>query len=169
MSASANIALMLDGPAYHAPDVPAFVVGDRPTLSFRQLADRVSRRAAGFRDAGLTPGQRVAFYGGNSQAYLELMLAVWQAGGVVVPLSSRLNQEEVRQLVTASHARAVVTDQAALSEGAPWPSCSPLVIGSAQERRLAERPPMAPVKRSSADDAWISIPPGPRVSRRAPD
>jgi long-chain acyl-CoA synthetase len=152
MSTSANIALILDGPSHHAPDVPAFVVGERSALTFRQLADQVSRRAAGFRNAGLAPGQRVAFYAGNSQAYLELMLAVWHAGGVVVPLSSRLHLEEMRQLLAASHARAVVTDQADLAGEA---SCSPLVIGSAQERRLAESQPIAPVKRSSSDDAWI--------------
>ena len=53
------------------------------------MHDRVARLAAGLTTLGLKRGDRVAPIALNSDRYLELYLAVWWAGGVIVPGNTR--------------------------------------------------------------------------------
>lgn len=58
------------------------------------LADRVARRAASLRAAGIRPGDRVAVLAANVPEHLEALFAVVWAGGVLVPLNTRLAAAE---------------------------------------------------------------------------
>ncbi len=100
MSRSANLALLLDGPARSSPGAPAVLLGDRPVRTWGALADAVARRAGALRTAlGVRSGDCVAVVAGNCPEYLELLLAIWHAGAVAVPVSSRLHAREVAGLL----------------------------------------------------------------------
>ncbi|MEA2665074.1 MAG: fatty-acyl-CoA synthase [Candidatus Eremiobacteraeota bacterium] len=72
-------------------------------------ANRVARR---FTEAGLEPGQRVAAYGRNSDAYLVTWLACLRAGLVHVPVNYALTAGELGYIVRQSGASALVCDAA---------------------------------------------------------
>jgi long-chain acyl-CoA synthetase len=57
--------------------------------TYTELADQLRAGAARLAQAGLKPGDRVAMLAPNSPELAIGMLAVWQAGGVLVPLDLR--------------------------------------------------------------------------------
>src|SRR5262245_28149688 len=71
------------------PDRVAVVNGER-RLTYGELGDRVRRLAGALRAAGLQPGDRVAYLCPNTPAMLEGAMAVPAAGGVIVPINTRL-------------------------------------------------------------------------------
>ena len=103
----ANVAGLLDGPARWAADRPAVVLGDELVRTYAQLGDAVARRAGALRERlGVAPGDAVALYAANCPEYLEILVSIWHAGGVAVPISSRLHAREAAELLDASRARA---------------------------------------------------------------
>ncbi|MEH6651732.1 MAG: fatty acyl-CoA synthetase [Motiliproteus sp.] len=80
--------------------------------SYRQLDDAVNRVANALIDAGLQPGDRVAAYGKNSDAYLFLWLACTRAGLIHVPINFALVQDELSYIFNQSGARAIFCDDA---------------------------------------------------------
>lgn len=87
---------------------PALMFGDRSwTFTALDLAvDRVARR---FADRGLVPGDRVAAYGRNSDAYLIAFLACARAGLIHVPVNYALTGAELGYILEQSGARAVLS------------------------------------------------------------
>jgi long-chain acyl-CoA synthetase len=83
-----------------APDVaaPASIFDGR-TRSWGELMDRAARLAAGLRDLGVGPGDRVAVLAANSDRYMELYLAIPWAGAVIAPLNPRWSAEENRYAI----------------------------------------------------------------------
>jgi acyl-CoA synthetase (AMP-forming)/AMP-acid ligase II len=78
------------------PDEMAIVfpkTGVRRT--YRELADRVQRLAAGLRDRGLTAGDRIALISGSRPAIVELLLASARLGVVTVPLNTDHSEAEL--------------------------------------------------------------------------
>ncbi|MDR3539082.1 MAG: fatty acyl-CoA synthetase [Acetobacteraceae bacterium] len=89
-------------------DAIALVFGDQ-RWSFADLdaaADRIARR---FADLGLRPGDRVAAYGRNSDAYFIAWLGCVRGGFVHVPVNYALTGEELAYIVRQSGARLVLT------------------------------------------------------------
>ncbi|NLU65400.1 acyl-CoA synthetase [Rhodococcus sp. HNM0563] len=82
------------------------------TVTYRELDDAVSRAAAHLLSFGLGPGDRVAAYGTNSDAYVIGYLAVARAGLVHVPINYALRGEELVYLLGQSGARAILVDPA---------------------------------------------------------
>ena len=82
------------------------------TLTWSALRDRVARLAGGLSHIGVKPGDRVALLGFNSAAYLEAMFAVPWAGGIVVPLNTRLAPAELAYQIADSGALVVLADEA---------------------------------------------------------
>ena len=85
--------------------------GDR-ALSYRELDEAVTRAAAALLGLGLTPGDRVAAYGTNSDAYVIGYLAAARAGLVHVPINYALTGDELSYLLAQSGARAALVDPA---------------------------------------------------------
>lgn len=77
--------------------------GRRITWSLTE--DRVRRIAAVLRNLGLEPGDRVAILAGNCDAYFQLIFAIPWAGGVAVPLNTRLGLEEMVHCLDDSGSR----------------------------------------------------------------
>ncbi|MBB5749226.1 fatty acyl-CoA synthetase [Micrococcus sp. TA1] len=80
--------------------------------SYRDLGAAVDRVGHRLRDLGLAPGDRVAAYGVNSDAYLVLFLACAQAGVVHVPVNFALKGGELAYILEDSGARVIVADNA---------------------------------------------------------
>ena len=153
----ANVAGLLDGPGRWAAERPAVLAGDALVHTWAGLAGAVACRAGGLRALGVAPGDRVALFAGNWPGYLEALFAVWHAGAVVVPLSSRLHPREAAELLGAAGARACfatpeLADGLAACAGAAVPM---IVAGEAEDRALLAAEPIAPVARDPGDDAWI--------------
>jgi acyl-CoA synthetase (AMP-forming)/AMP-acid ligase II len=93
------------------PDRVAFVWGD-DARTFREVDARVNRLARGLAARGVTQGDRVAVFMGNSIEMVEAVFAGWRLGAVVVPVNFRLVAPEVEYVLADSGARAIVVDQA---------------------------------------------------------
>ena len=91
------------------PGKTAVIDGDR-RLTYREFAAAVTRTAHALRAAGLTQGARAAFLGTNSAELLIAHYAVPLAGGVLVPLNTRLSPPEVAYICNHSGATLLFGD-----------------------------------------------------------
>lgn len=89
------------------PDRVALAMGQE-SITFRELAERVSRRASGLRSLGIEKGDRVAVLMRNSPAYVELLYAVTQIGAVLTPLNELLIARELAAILRHADAAALV-------------------------------------------------------------
>lgn len=97
--------------ARRTPDRAALVFGDR-TWTYRELDDAVSRTAAHLLQLGVSPGDRVATYGKNSDAYVLAFLGCSRAGAIHVPINFALTGEELSYLITQSGSSVLYVDPA---------------------------------------------------------
>jgi acyl-CoA synthetase (AMP-forming)/AMP-acid ligase II len=106
------------------PDAPATVFGDR-VRTYRQQADRVARLAGALRQLGVGDGERVGILAHNSDRFIEYLLAVLWANGVLSPVNSRWSTPEMRYSLRESETSILLVDDAfagqvpALVEGYP--------------------------------------------------
>ncbi|KAD3514865.1 AMP-binding protein [Arthrobacter yangruifuii] len=91
------------------PDKTAVIDGERQ-LTYREFAAAVTRTAHALRASGLTEGARAAFLGTNSAELLIAHYAVPLAGGVLVPLNTRLSPPEVAYICNHSGAALLFGD-----------------------------------------------------------
>jgi o-succinylbenzoate---CoA ligase len=75
-------------------DQPA-VITDAATLSYEELARRASGLVEALKARGLSHGDRVGLLAGNTIEFVVAVHAVPMAGGVLVPLNSRLTTEDL--------------------------------------------------------------------------
>ncbi len=85
-------------------DRPALTFGNR-VWSFNALDRAASRLARHFADRGLRPGDRIAAYGRNSDAFFVAWLGCARGGFVHVPVNYALTGEELSYIVRQSGAR----------------------------------------------------------------
>jgi long-chain acyl-CoA synthetase len=76
-----------------------------------EFYDRVHRRAAFLRAAGIEKGDRLAVWMLNSHDYLELYFATAIAGIAIVPINTRWNAADVHFTLADSEAKALVVDE----------------------------------------------------------
>ncbi|MBI4517111.1 MAG: fatty acid--CoA ligase family protein [Deltaproteobacteria bacterium] len=79
------------------------------TLTFTQLAGEALRAARAFCAAGLEPGDRVAIWAPNIHEWIIAALGLQSAGGVLVPLNTRLKGGEAGYILDKSGARLLCT------------------------------------------------------------
>lgn len=152
----ANLAGLLDGPARHCGEKGALLVGERVERTWAQFAEAVARRAEGLVERhGVGPGDAVAIFAANHPAYLETLFAIWHAGGVAVPISSRLHAREAADIVERGHARLCFASDD-VAEGLIAEVEVPVpVFGSDEDASLLEFEPVSARPRLPSDDAWI--------------
>ncbi|WP_030419177.1 acyl-CoA synthetase [Streptomyces sp. SCSIO 75703] len=80
--------------------------------TYEELDAAVSRAATVLRGRGLSPGDRVAAYGHNSDAYLIAFLACARAGLVHVPVNQNLTGDDLAHILGQSGSSLVLTDPA---------------------------------------------------------
>jgi long-chain acyl-CoA synthetase len=102
-----KIGALLSQRALRHPERTAVILGER-RLSFQDLDTRSQRLANALMAHGLTPGDRVVLYIGNSVELVEAIAAVWKAGGVVVPVTTWLVGPELAFMVADCRPFAVI-------------------------------------------------------------
>ena len=100
---SFNLATILTETALTAPDAPACRFAGT-TTTYAELDEQSGRVAAGFRSAGLSPGQVVALQLSNIQPFLIAYFGALKAGLVVLPLNPLLVAPELEYHLTDSGA-----------------------------------------------------------------
>ncbi|MCW2577095.1 MAG: putative fatty-acid--CoA ligase, partial [Modestobacter sp.] len=114
-----NVVVLLRETVERFPDRTAVIELDGPSVTYAELWERAGRVAGGLRDAGVRPGDRVAVRLGNG---LDWLLAFWGthlAGGIVVPLNTRLAEAEVEFILGDCGAAHVVRPGEPLPDGEP--------------------------------------------------
>jgi len=87
----------------------ATIDGER-SHTWAEFADRISRLAGALRRIGFEDGDRVAILAHNSDRYLECYFGVPYAGGVIVPLNTRLASAELIYSLNDSGAKVLIVD-----------------------------------------------------------
>ncbi|NWF25431.1 acyl-CoA synthetase [Streptomyces sp. PKU-EA00015] len=116
------------------------------TWTYAELDAAVSTAAAVLAGHGLRPGDRVATYGHNSDAYLIAFLACARAGLVHVPVNQNLTGDDLAYIVRQSGSSLVLAD----------PDLAP---------RLPAGPPVRPLR--DADNSLLAELAEPRPYRHA--
>lgn len=90
--------------AHHQPTTPAVLFEGR-TMTYEQLHRESNRIAHALQAAGLTPGDRVAYLGKESEHYYEILFGCAKSGTVLVPVNWRLTAPEVSHILRDSETR----------------------------------------------------------------
>ena len=95
--------------AVTTPDAVAYVMaGTGESVTYAELDDRANRLARVFRDAGLQPGDHMAFCLENHPQFLAIAWGAHYAGLYYTAISSRLTPEEAAYIIGDCGARAVI-------------------------------------------------------------
>ncbi len=104
-----TIPAVLAAAALESPDQPAIEGEDGVRLSFAQLLAACRRAAAAFIAFGLNPGDRFAIWAPNSTEWILATVGGQMAGGILVPLNTRLKGREAAYILNRSGARLLFT------------------------------------------------------------
>jgi long-chain acyl-CoA synthetase len=96
--------------------VPAAPDGAFAPLSYDRMRRVVRRLAAGFREFGVAPGDRVALFADTRMEWAQTDFAVLAAGGAVTTVYSSATDDQLRHLLSDSGAVGVVAEDAAAVE-----------------------------------------------------
>jgi acyl-CoA synthetase (AMP-forming)/AMP-acid ligase II len=158
-----SIAAMVADAVTRNGDGEALVCGD-VRLTWRELAQRAARIAAGFEKLGLQRGDRVAILLGNRTEFVLTMLGAAHAGLVTVLLSTRQQKPEIAYVLADCGARLLVHEAALadrLPDAAEIPDVAHRIAVDDDPIRsrfpeLADNAPMtAPVEVGEEDTAMI--------------
>ena len=108
MSEDANVVERLRRSAGRVPDRPALIVPEGGCLTFGALWDRVGRAAAGFRRAGVQPGDRVICMLPMSAELYVVLLGLLHAGGVAVFVDPWVGMRQVAAFAAFAEPRGFV-------------------------------------------------------------
>jgi long-chain acyl-CoA synthetase len=98
----------------------AVVELDGPRLTYRELWDAAARVAGGLRDNGVAPGDRVAIRFGNGVDWVLAFFGIQLAGGIAVPVNTRLAEPEIAYVLADSGAKMTLGPRDALPAGRPY-------------------------------------------------
>jgi acyl-coenzyme A synthetase/AMP-(fatty) acid ligase len=101
--------VLAGGLAAVGPDKPAVVKGGE-SVSYGDLAVRVSRFAAALREAGMKPGDRVAMLMLDHADLVSVYLAIIAAGGVAITVSTRATSDDLRHMLAIVRPFAVIAE-----------------------------------------------------------
>ena len=152
-----NIAAFMVRAAQGWADRPAVAIGQTAIFSYGELARRVAALAGGLRRRyGIEPGARVAIFSKNCPEYLELLYAVWHAGGIVVPINAKLHGKECGYILAHSGASLCFVAPGAADDLAAFAGAAQIVpIGGAAYHSLIEAPGARMAAVAADDPAWI--------------
>lgn len=85
------------------------ITGASGELTYAGLYDRVCRTAAGLRDLGLRPEQRLLMFMADSPDFVTVYLAALRVGAIPVPVSTMLRADGLAELLRDSRARFLAT------------------------------------------------------------
>jgi long-chain acyl-CoA synthetase len=109
-SVNRNLARLAEDALARLGDHPALVF-EGTTFSSAELHARSCRAAAGLRELGVQPGDRVAVLMANSPEVLIAYNALWRAGAVITPVVFLMAAEELQHILRDSGAVAIITSE----------------------------------------------------------
>ena len=80
------------------------------SFTWEQSLERISKLAAGIKDMGIDIQDRVAILAHNSDRYFEIIYSVSWAGGVFVPINTRLAPPEIQFWINDSESKIIFVD-----------------------------------------------------------
>ncbi|HKR68251.1 MAG TPA: AMP-binding protein [Streptosporangiaceae bacterium] len=122
---------MLSESVHADPHAEALVQVGGERITYTQLWDRAARVAGGLREAGISPGDRVAIRLPNSIDWVVAFFGGLMAGAVVVPVNTRLTDPEAAYIIGDSGSSYV------FAAGSPLPDAGPLVHEGARRSDVA--------------------------------
>jgi acyl-coenzyme A synthetase/AMP-(fatty) acid ligase len=150
--------VLAGGLAVAGPDKPAIVGGDG-SVTYGELAVRVSRFAAALRYAGMKPGDRVAMLMLDHPDLVALYLAVIAAGGIAITVSTRATSDDLRHILAIARPFAVATESDLVpAVAAAMPPGAKLLLRERHLQSWAQRPEteLVPCARRPDDPAyWV--------------
>ena len=87
------------------------VVCGNERFTYAQFADRAARLGGALKNAGVEPGDRVAFLSLNCHRLLEAYYGVLEAGAVLLPLNVRLAAHELAYILNDSRAKVLFLEE----------------------------------------------------------
>ncbi len=93
----------------HEQDRPA-LIDEAGGRTFGELNTRANRLIHALRGIGLTAGDVIAIYAGNSAEYYEIMVAAGHAGILYVPVNWHFTPEELAYVIDNSEAKVLFAD-----------------------------------------------------------
>ncbi len=101
--------------AERQPDALAVTDGST-ALTYRELVDAAGRLAAVLTARGIGPGSAVGLLCARSTRLVVAQLAIWRAGGHVLPLDPAYPRPRIAEMTSDAGARLVLGDKALLAE-----------------------------------------------------
>jgi acyl-CoA synthetase (AMP-forming)/AMP-acid ligase II len=155
-----NLAQWLTRSARRSPGAPALLSGDRVVADYAAFARRVASLAGALRHRfRIGPDTRAAIVMPNRLDYLELMYAVWFAGGTVVPINSRLHAKEAAWIIEDAEAKIAFVADAAANELARLIESRVAAVIAVESKEYAAlhaaEPLTSPLERGRDDLAWL--------------
>lgn len=97
--------------AEHTPEAVA-VEHNGARLSYAELKQQSLEIGYGLRQSGLNAGETVGIFQHRSLMTLPLMLGIWEAGGIVVPINPTMPAKMLERLIQDSAPKIIVADGA---------------------------------------------------------
>ena len=104
----ASIPVLVEQAADRLSEHPALVSGEQ-RLTYGELGASVRTFAAALVRSGIEPGDRVAVWAPNSGEWVVAFLGLLAAGATLVPVNTRFKGREAYEVLSRSHAKALVT------------------------------------------------------------
>jgi benzoate-CoA ligase family protein len=105
------------------------LTGPGGVVSYAHLYDQVCRTAAGMREIGLRPEQRVLMVMADSPQFVIVYLAAMRVGAVPVPVSTMLHAEGIAELLRDSRASFLAVSREFAAAGVTAAAAAPEVSG----------------------------------------
>jgi long-chain acyl-CoA synthetase len=103
-----NLARIVEHSALYFPDHPA-ISGTESELSYRALNERANQVATALISLGIQPGDRVALCAPNAIEWVIFYFGVIKAGAIAVSVSSQVASHELKQMITDSRPKCILT------------------------------------------------------------
>ena len=116
----ASLVAMLDASVRAAPQAEALVEVGGDRISYRQMWDRAARVAGGLREAGVSPGDRVAIRLPNSIDWMLAFAGIQLAGAIAVPVNTRFTDAEAAYVMDDSGSGVRLEPGSPLPDGPPF-------------------------------------------------
>ena len=140
-------------------DLPAFSDFPGPTLTYGEVAGRVARLHAAFRELHVKAGTKVALLGRNSSGWATAYLAILSHGAVAVPILPDFREEDIHHILNHSESALLLTTEAFLERLDPgkMPGVKAVLSTKDLSPLFARREGLAACLRK-ADDVARSLP-----------
>jgi carnitine-CoA ligase len=126
-----NLATLADQCAERYGD-RVLAIFDDDTVTYAQLPERAGHVAAGLKDLGVAPGDRVAIMMGNRSEFLYAWFGILKLGAIEVPIHDAARGPGISHILNTTEARVVIVEDVFLEHVLPWlgdcPSVEHLVV-----------------------------------------